>query len=173
MFQYHVVWVPKYRFRMLHGRIGRALAAEPDPDDMLAADAARHADAADDSVTCAAASIRAARRCLRLLAYDEAAAHVEVGRAHARRLESRQRIAHEVRLIDVLVHPALRLRDPGLLGVELAELCALAQQLGMADELSTGLMLLARLHHWGWGDIPRAEVLLRRALDVIDRKSVV
>jgi DNA-binding SARP family transcriptional activator len=154
---------------MLHRRIGRALVIFPDDDDTLAADAARHADQADDATICAAASARAARRCVRLLAYDEAAAHVARGRGHARRLDARQRVVHEIRLIDVLLHPGLRLRDPGALRTELAELCALAQQLGLVDELSAGLTLLARVYHWGWGDIPRARALLQRSVDVISR----
>ena len=156
------------RRAMLHGRLGRALNTSPDPDDMLAAEAARHAHAADDSTTCASASLRAARRCVRLLAFDDAEAHVDLGRAHARRLELHDRIAYDVRLIDVLLHPALRLHRPGTLGAELAELCALAQQLQLSEELTTGLTLLGRVHHWGWGDIPRAGALLQRALDVIE-----
>ena len=155
---------------MLHRRIGRALAIVPnDDDDILAADAARHADQADDGAICAAASARAARRCVRLLAYDEAAEHVARGRRHARRLDARQRVVHEIRLIDVLLHPGLRLRDPGTLRIELAELCALARQLGLVDELSAALTLLARVYHWGWGDIPRAGALLQRSVDVISR----
>ena len=154
---------------MLHRRIGRALAIVPDDDDILAADAARHADQADDGAICAAASARAGRRCVRLLAYDEAAEHVARGRRHARRLDARQRVVHEIRLIDVLLHPGLRLRDPGTLRTELAELCALAGQLGLVDELSAALTLLARVYHWGWGDIPRAGALLQRSVDVISR----
>ncbi len=80
---------------MLHRRIGRALVIAPDDDDTLAADAARHADRADDAALCAAASARAARRCVRLLAYDEAAEHVARGRGHARRLDARQRVVHD------------------------------------------------------------------------------
>lgn len=150
----------------VHGRIATVLASYPDADDILAADAARHADAADDSPTCAQASLRAARRCLRLLAYDEAAAHVEVGRRHSRRLEPRSRVALDVQLVDVLVHPGLRLRDPGDLATDLTELCAIAQQLGLTDELTTALTLLSRVYHWAWGDIPRAAALMRRAVEL-------
>jgi hypothetical protein len=56
---------------MLHRRIGRALAIVPD-DDILAADAARHPDQADDGAICAAASAssgRPARRALCGLAH--------------------------------------------------------------------------------------------------------
>ena len=156
---------------MLHRRIGRALAIAPDDDDTLAADAARHADQADDGAICAAASARAACRCVRLLAYDEATEHVARGRRHARRLDARQRVVHEIRLIDVLLHPGLRLRDPGALRTELAELSALARHLGLVDELSVALTLLARVYHWGWGDIPRAGALLHRAVEVISRAN--
>jgi DNA-binding SARP family transcriptional activator len=165
--------LPTARRTMLHDRIGKTLLATPDPDDILAADAARHANAADDGATCAAASVRAAQRCLRLLAYPEAAAHVATGRQHARRLQSRQRVALDLQLVDVLLHPGLRLRDPGALSAELADLCALAQQLGMTDELSTALTLLARVHHWGWGDIARASALMERTVQLMQRAVTV
>ncbi len=102
-------------------------------------------------------------------ANDEAVEHVARGRRHARRLDARQRVVYEIRLIDVLLHPGLRLRDPGALRTDLAELCALARQLGLVDELSAALTLLARVYHWGWGDIPRAGALLQRSVDVISR----
>jgi tetratricopeptide (TPR) repeat protein len=56
-----------------------------------------------------------------------------------------------------------------VLRTELAELCALARQLGLVDELSAALTLLARVFHWGWGDIPRAGALLKRSVDVISQ----
>jgi DNA-binding SARP family transcriptional activator/tetratricopeptide (TPR) repeat protein len=153
---------------MLHARIGVVLEAAPDPDDTRAADAARHADAGGDSATCARACVRAARRCLRLGAHGEAEEHAVRGRAHARRLSLAQRIPLDLQLIHTLLHPALRLHDPGDLGADLTELCAEAQRLAMRAELSSGLYLLARVHHWGWSDIPRARALMQRALDVLD-----
>jgi DNA-binding SARP family transcriptional activator len=159
------------RRAMVHARIGVVLGSAPDPDDALAADAARHADAGGDSETCARASVRAARRCVRLGAYGEAEDHALRGRHHARRLPPAERVAVDLQLIHTLLHPALRLHDPGDLATDLTELCAVAQRLDLRAELSSGLALLARLHHWGWGDIPRARALLQRALDVIDSAS--
>jgi DNA-binding SARP family transcriptional activator/tetratricopeptide (TPR) repeat protein len=153
---------------MLHARIAAVLAAQPDPDDILAADTARHADAAADSATCSSACVRAARRCVRLLAYGEADELVSLGRTHARRLAPAERLRTELELIHVLLHPGIRLRDPGDLGRELTDLCADAQRLGLDAELTIGLSLLARVHHWGWGDIPRARALLDRAVRVIE-----
>jgi tetratricopeptide (TPR) repeat protein len=72
-------------------------------------------------------------------------------------------------LIHVLLHPGVRLRDPGELARDLAELCAAAQRLGLESELSRGLSLLARVYHWGWGDIPRARALLQRATTLIEQ----
>ena len=158
------------RRAMLHGRIGAVLDAAPDPDDALAADAARHADAAGDSATCSNASARAARRCVRLGAYRDAEEHVARGRRHARRLPPQQRVPIDLRLIHIVLHPALRLHDRSDLaeiGSDLTGLCADAQRLGLNAELSSGLYLMARLHHWGWGDIPRARLLMQRAVDVI------
>lgn len=159
------------RRAMLHTRIGTVLASSPDPEDVLAADAARHADVGGDSATCARASVRAARRCLRLGAHREAEDHALRGRRHAKRLPPASRIPLDLQLIHTLLHPALRLHDPGDLGADLTELCREAQRLDLRAELSSGLYLLARLHHWGWGDIPRARALLQRALDVITGAS--
>lgn len=159
------------RRAMLHARIGAVLASDPDPDDALAADAARHADAGGDSATCACASVRAARRCLRLGAHREAEDHALRGRHHARRLAPAERVAVDLQLIHTLLHPALRLHDPGDLAADLTDLCADAQRLDLRAALSSGLSLLARLYHWGWGDIPRARVLMQRVLDVIESAS--
>lgn len=156
------------RRAMVHARIGTVLVRLADPDDGLAADAARHADAGSDSATCATACVRAAQRCLRLLAYHEAHEHVALGRRHARLLAPEQRVQLELQLMHVLLHPGMRLHDPGELARELAELCADAQQLGLDAELSTGLVLLGRAYHWGWGDIPRARTLLQRSVQVIE-----
>ena len=152
----------------LHARIGTVFASEPDPDDSLAADVARHADAGGDSATCAAACARAARRCVRLLAYRDAEQLVGLGRSHARRLEPVARVKAETELIHVLLHPGIRLQDPGELSQALTELCAEAERLGLDAELSTGLSLLSRTYHRGWGDTPRARALMQRAFTVIE-----
>ena len=98
---------------MLHRRIGRALAIAPDDDDILAADAARHADQADDGAICAAASARAARRC-RPVARLRRSHRARRARPPSRPPAGRPSASStELRLIDVLLHPGLRLRDPG------------------------------------------------------------
>ena len=119
-------------------------------------------------MTCAFACARAARRCVRLLAYRDAEELVALGRSHAGRLDPIARVQAELELIHVLLHPGIRLRDPGELRQNLTEVCAQAQRLGLDTELSTGLFLLARAYHWGWGDIPRARALLQRAVSVIE-----
>jgi tetratricopeptide (TPR) repeat protein len=148
----------------LHARIGRVLDDAPDPDDALAADAARHADAGDDSVTCAGACIRAARRCLRLVAYDDAEELIELGRSHARRLPPADRLRLETQLIHALIHPGLRLLQPGELVRDVTELCAEAQRLGDDTALTAALFVLARIYHWGWSDLPRAAALMQRSM---------
>ena len=159
------------RQSMLHARIGKVLSAVEDPDDSLAAESARHADLGGDSTTCAAACARAARRCLRLLAYPDAETLVALGRSHAPRLPMAQRVSIELELVHVLLHPGVRLRDPGELAHDLSELCAEAQRQELAGELSRGLSLLARAYHWGWGDIPRARLLMQRAAQLIEQTS--
>ena len=151
----------------LHARVGQVLNGAADPDDALAADAARHADAGQDSATCAAACIRAARRCLRLVAYDDAEELVELGRSHARRLPPQARVALEAQLIHVLLHPGLRLRQPGDLVRDATELCAEAQRIGDTAGLTLGMALLARIYHWGWSDLPKAAALMQRAMKLL------
>jgi DNA-binding SARP family transcriptional activator len=157
------------RRAMVHARIGQVLNLAPDPDDTLAADAARHADAGHDSATCAAACIRAARRCLRLVAYEQAEELIALGRSHARRLPPEGRVPLEIRLIHILLHPGLRLRQPGELVRDTTELCAEAQRLGDPSELTLGLHALARIYHWGWSDLPKASALLRRAMKLLEK----
>jgi DNA-binding SARP family transcriptional activator len=156
----------------LHAGIAAVLAAQPDADDSLAADTARHADAAGDSETCAKACVRAGQRCVRLLAYGDAEEIVALGRTHARRLEDRARIHTDLELIHVLLHPGIRLRDPGELSRDLAELCAEAERLGLDADLSAGLNLISRAYHWGWGDTPRARALMERAFRLIETSEV-
>lgn len=153
---------------VLHARIAGVLASLPDPDDSLAAETARHADLGADSAICAAASLRAARRCVRLVAYRDAEALTENGRRHARLLPTADRVAAELVLIHLLLHPGIRLRDPGELARDLTDLCAEAQRLGLDAQLSTGLSLLARAYHWGWADIPRARAVMQRAVSLIE-----
>jgi DNA-binding SARP family transcriptional activator len=153
---------------MLHARIGQILSRAPDPDDTLATEAARHADAGRDSATCAAACVRAARRCLRLLAYEPAEELIELGRAHVRRLPPELGVPLEIQLIHVLAHPGLRLRRPGDLARDVTELCAEAQRLGLTAELTMGLYVLGRIYHWAWGDIPKAAALLQRAMKLLE-----
>ncbi|MFN2607326.1 MAG: BTAD domain-containing putative transcriptional regulator [Acidimicrobiales bacterium] len=156
------------RRAIVHARIAAVLASLADPDDSLAAETARHADAGGDSAACATASVRAARRSLRLLAYGDVEDLVALGRTHAQRLPPTERVETEVELLHVLLHPALRLRDAGELTRDLTELCAEAQRLGLDPVLSSALSLLARAYHWGWGDLPRARALMQRAAQLIE-----
>src|SRR5581483_3520420 len=120
-----------------------------------------------DSATCAAACVRAARRCLRLVAYDEAEELIELGRAHTRRLAPADRVRLECQFIHALLHPGLRLRQPAELARDATELCAEAQRIGDDAALTAGLQLLARIHHWGWSDLPRAAALMQRAMKLL------
>lgn len=156
------------RRTVLHARIAEVLASVADPDDSLAAEVARHADLGAASAICAAASVRAARRCLRVVAHRDAEALVELGRRHARLLPVADRVAAELDLIHLLLHPGVRLRHPGELARDLSDLSAMAQQLGLDAQLSTGLSLLARVHHWGWSDIARARAVMQRAVTLIE-----
>jgi DNA-binding SARP family transcriptional activator len=159
------------RRRLLHHRIAAVLDGVPDPDLILAADVARHADEGGDSRVCATACARAAQRCLSVFAYAEAEALLELGRRHAARLAPEHSIPIQVRLLQLYLHPGLRLRQPGELARDLAELCAAAQRHGRDSEFARALHLLARVYHLSWGDIPRARALLLRAATVLEKAS--
>ena len=159
------------RRQLLHHRIAAVLHGMPDPDLILAADVARHADEGGDSRICAAACVRAASRCLSVCAYAEAEALLELGRRHAARLDPDDSIPIQVQLLQLFLHPGLRLRQPGDLARDLAELCAAAQRHGRVSDFATALHLLARVYHLSWGDVPRARALLLRAATVLEKVS--
>lgn len=159
------------RRRLLHHRIAAVLDGVPDPDLIHAADVARHADEGGDSRVCAAACARAAQRCVSVFAYAEAEVLLELGRRHAGRLAPDDRIPVEVRLLQLYLHPGLRLRRPGDLARDLAELCAAAQRHGRESDFAKALHLLARVYHLSWGDIPRARALLLRAATVLEKAN--
>jgi tetratricopeptide (TPR) repeat protein len=143
----------------------------PDPDLILAADVARHADEGGDSRICAAACVRAASRCLSVFAYVEAEALLELGRRHAARLGPDDSIPIQVQLLQLFLHPGLRLRQPGDLVREVADLCAAAQRHGRPADFARALHLLARVYHLSWGDLPRARALLLRAVTVLEKAT--
>jgi DNA-binding SARP family transcriptional activator len=157
------------RRALLHGRIAAVLAAGPDPDGVLAAEVARHADLAEDSATCAPACVRAGTRCLRVLAYPQVEEFVALGRKHAARLAEGPRLRTEIDLIRLLLQPGLRLHSADELAEEIADLCARAQRAGTAADLAAALILLGRVHHHVWGDLPRARTLLARSVEVMAR----
>ena len=159
------------RRRLLHHRIARVLSEVPDPDMTLAADVARHADEAGDSGVCASACARAAERCLSVFAYADAEALLELGRRHTGRLGHDDRIPVQLRLLQLFLHPGLRLRRPGDLAREVSELCAAAQQHGRPADFAKALHLLARVYHLSWGDLPRARALLLRAATVLEKTT--
>jgi hypothetical protein len=78
----------------------------------------------------------------------------------------------DLELIHVLLHPGIRLLDPGELSRDLTELCAEAERLDLDADLFTGLSLLSRAYHWGWGDNKRARTLMERALRLIENSRV-
>ena len=153
--------------RLIHARIAAVLAARDDPTGALAIDVARHADLGGESALCAAACVRACERCLQGFAHAEAEALVELGQRHAQRLAHEQRIRLQMRLLSCLVHPGLRLHRPGTLGTQIAELCAEAQDAQLHAECSHGFLLLGRLHHMSFGDIPRARAALLHATELL------
>ena len=153
------------RRRMMHLRIARALAEIEGVRGELAGDIARHAEGGGDAELCARACVGAGKHCLRLFAYEEAAAAIDLGCRHVARLPREARIRLHMRLLKLLEHPALR-RVATRRSAEIARLCGEASEAGMASELSAGLHLLGWVHLAG-GDFQSARKNAVRALDAL------
>src|SRR5260370_871939 len=142
--------------------IARALAEIEGVRGELAGDIARHAEGGGDAELCARACVGAGKHCLRLFAYEEAAAAIDLGCRHVARLPREARIRLHTRLLKLLEHPALR-RVATRRSAEIARLCGEASEAGMASEPSPGLHLLGLVHLAG-GDFQSARKNAVRAL---------
>jgi DNA-binding SARP family transcriptional activator/tetratricopeptide (TPR) repeat protein len=155
--------------RLIHARIATVLDGRTDGAGAWAVDVARHADLGGDSALTVRACLRACEQCLQVFAYDETEALVELAQRHALRLPDEERIRAQMKLFSFLVHPGLKLHSPGSLGAQIADLCSEAAGAGLDAECSLGFKLLAVLHHRSAGDIPRARVAIRRAVELLEK----
>jgi hypothetical protein len=120
------------RRRLVHAQIARAVAAIPDPDGALASDVAHHAALGGDNRLAAESCLTAARRCLRLFAYEDTRDLGQRGFHHAERLPARERLPLQAELLGLQVQ-ALRGRRARSLEADLTRVAMEAQAVGLSE----------------------------------------
>jgi DNA-binding SARP family transcriptional activator/tetratricopeptide (TPR) repeat protein len=142
------------RRKLMHRRVAELLSAR-DVGSAPAVDVSRHAALAGDSELAAEFCLRAARRCARLFANDEARAFAQRGLQHAAVLEERRRVPLEIELQRAAVM-ARRPTDVEPVVATLLELAERALDLGHADEARSAYRMISQLH-WEVGRFTEAE----------------
>jgi len=149
---------------LMHGRVTRILQGKEDPDDVLAADLARHAVLAGEMEAAARACVAAGRRSLRLFANAEAYAFALRGARCAAELAERQRVELLLELASIR-HSA---RRPERLDEEAREVEALAQralELGSHGQACLGFHVVSSLR-WEEGSWTDARTYTLKAEEI-------
>lgn len=133
------------RRRVVHGSIARVLAADPDPHDVLAAEVAHHAALGGEPGLSVRAALSAARRCLRVFARADAIRLSRGGLEHVGALPTKERIAHQLALLQVLVYAGDADAHRQEFAVLLADAVDQAERAGMAEQAAEGLRALSVL----------------------------
>jgi DNA-binding SARP family transcriptional activator len=151
------------RRRLMHARAAEALQGQEATDEVVA-ELARHATLAGEPGVAAAACVRAARRCLRLFAFEEAEALVRRGMRHAGELDEPERVERLLELHEVSL--AAKRPDPvDRAAKELEALAERALDLGKVDHARLGFHLLSHLR-WERGQWTEAHRQSMRAAAV-------
>jgi DNA-binding SARP family transcriptional activator len=144
------------RRRLMHARVAEALGDVGEPDEVAAAEIARHAALAGEAATAARACVTAGRRCLRLFATAEAEALARRGMHHAAKLREPER----VRLLLELTQIAVAARRPARLDEEAQRIEALAEEalaFGCLEHARLGFHMISylRWEEGAWSDAQR------------------
>lgn len=142
------------RRKLMHRRIAERLA-DQDGELGRATDVSRHAALAGDSRLAADCCLRAARRCLRQFANDEARAFAQRGLQHAAVLEDSRRVPLEIQLRGVAVF-ARRPIDREQTVATFLSLAERALDLGCADDARAAYRAVTQLR-WETGQFAEAE----------------
>jgi predicted ATPase/DNA-binding SARP family transcriptional activator len=155
------------RARAVHLAIARRLDERDDPMAALAGDVAHHAMLGQDTELAARAGARAADRCLRLFAFEEARALAARGLealATPPLIPARQRVAIEADLYRVAVHAGGPRGRASEFQAALERLAEEARTLGMPAQLQNALYLISYIHYHG-GEWAEAEQDTLRAVE--------
>ncbi len=161
------------RRRVVHGSIARALAADPDPHEVLAAEVAHHAALGGEPELAARAALAAARRCLRVFARAEAIRLARSGLENVEALPTKERITHQLALLQVFVYAGEGNAHGEEFATRLAEAVEQAERAGLHEDAGEGLLALSVLQ-FEQGDSGAAhESTLRAAEHVRDADPLV
>lgn len=161
---YHAMSEP--RRRLVHLQIARKLSEASDPNGAVAGEIAHHAALGGDPALAAAASVTAAKRCLRIFAYTEAAELARRGIEHTGGLDEPRRVHLHLALLRVAVAAGPRPGSGHDIEGELRALVADARSLGMVDEEAIGYSLLSVLNY-GHQDFGSVEETSMRAAEAL------
>lgn len=155
--------VSEPRRKLMHRRIAELLS-ERGADAAIARDVSRHAALAGDSELAASACLRAAERCLRLFANDEARLFARRGLRHAAVLREERRVPLEIQLRRTAII-ARRPPDTENVVAVLLQLAERAIDLGCADDARSAYRVIQVLR-WEVGRFGDAEQLSASLEDV-------
>jgi DNA-binding SARP family transcriptional activator len=157
--------VSEPRRKLYHAHIANVLARSLESDDALAGEVLRHAARGGDDALAARASRLAARRCLRLFAYPEAAEIADRGRRHAMKLGVVERLTTELPLLSVLAE-AEALRRSSELEQALVRAISEAHEIEKHELVIEAYRILSMLQHQVGNVATSAENLGRAAENV-------
>ncbi|MBD3886351.1 AAA family ATPase [Phormidium tenue FACHB-886] len=135
------------RRRLIHTHIAQVLSAIASPTTPLINDVAHHADLGSDRKLAASASLLAAERCLRVLAYAEAAELAQRGIRHCEFLETTTQIRLQMGLLKAYVKAGVPKPRVASLQQDLHHLIQEAAKLKLKDEEAAGLEALIVLNY--------------------------
>jgi DNA-binding SARP family transcriptional activator/tetratricopeptide (TPR) repeat protein/energy-coupling factor transporter ATP-binding protein EcfA2 len=135
------------RRRLIHVRIGRALASPYDVDEELGAEVAHHAALGGDYELAARACVAAGQHSLRVFAYEEVATWVERGVEHIANLPPRTGLPLHFDLLALYVHPGMTRYCPPDLEDRLRRVTLGAQSEGWHALVHRGFDLFGWLYY--------------------------
>ena len=91
----------------------------------------------------------------------------DLGRRHVARLPKLDRIRQHIALLNILIHPGVRLHRPEGLGAEVATVCGEAEEAGLLAELTDGIPPAGWLHYMRWGGFPRAQAHALHIMELV------
>lgn len=148
------------RRRLMHARVARLLAGQPDSDGR-AAELAHHAVAGGDARMAVEACLVAGRRCLELFSPSDALSLARRGLSQVDKLEPTERCRREIELHELALH-AHKPEQPDALGARFLELAHLALSLSALDHARRAFFMHSFLR-WERGQIADAQRFSREA----------
>lgn len=141
--------------RLVHLRIARSLATGEELDAELAGEVAYHAAEGGDPGLAARACVVAARRCLGVFAYEEAAALAARGLDVVEDLDGAEELGLRIDVLEIYARPVMADHRPPELEADIVEAVGEARRLGLDAELQRTFYLIGSLRYQS-GDVGKA-----------------